>query len=380
MATRRPSRRGAAAGHRKAGADAASTPESAGGFLPTTRAELRARGWEQADVYYDVAGRRDRQYVSGTNGGDGDHARFSRRYRFAAPGEYEIRVDTRVVSATHRDLEELVAEGAFREDLYYRLSELSLEIPPLRERPEDAVLLAQRFFDRQPAGKLLTRLTSDVESLGESLQAGVVTIVLDICLIIGILGAMLAFDWQMTVALLVLAPPLLIAIEACRRRLRELYLTIRETLDMSGRETYSAPVDFDVDASKLNLHAGADGLGGSFRLEANGPGVVYAVQMPAYSRLDVGLANRAGFGDTLSHLVAVLEQCPTSNECVSSESASGPCLDAVATGSWSNTDSDQHASWENDSRDRRTIHVMVDSNLGSGIANGELRIQRTSTR
>ena len=93
-----------------------------------------------------------------------------------------------------------------------------------------AIHLAQRFFDRQPAGKLLTRLTSDVESLGESLQAGVVTIVLDICLIVGILGAMLAFDWQLTVALLVLAPPLLVAIEVCRRRLRELYLTIRETL------------------------------------------------------------------------------------------------------------------------------------------------------
>ncbi len=88
--------------------------------------------------------------------------------------------------------------------------------------------LAQRFFDRQPAGKLLTRLTSDVESLGESLQAGVVTIVLDIILILGILGVMLAFSPQMTLALIVLAPPLLLAIEVCRRKLRELYLVTRE--------------------------------------------------------------------------------------------------------------------------------------------------------
>jgi len=95
---------------------------------------------------------------------------------------------------------------------------------------DHSIHLAQRFFDRQPAGKLLTRLTSDVESLGESLQAGVVTIVLDIILIIGILGAMLAFDWQLTMALIVLAPPLLAAIEFCRRRLRELYLVTRETL------------------------------------------------------------------------------------------------------------------------------------------------------
>ena len=63
-------------------------------------------------------------------------------------GREQIPVDTRVVSATHRDLDGQVAEGAFREDLYYRLSELVVKIPPLRERPEDAVLLAQRFFER----------------------------------------------------------------------------------------------------------------------------------------------------------------------------------------------------------------------------------------
>ncbi len=95
---------------------------------------------------------------------------------------------------------------------------------------EHTIHLAQRFFDRQPAGKLLTRLTGDVESLGESLQAGVVAIVLDIILIIGILGAMFAFDWRLTLALLVLAPPLLGSIEFTRRRLRELYLVTRETV------------------------------------------------------------------------------------------------------------------------------------------------------
>ena len=93
-----------------------------------------------------------------------------------------------------------------------------------------SIHLAQRFFDRQPAGKLLTRLTSDVESLGESLQAGVVTIVLDIFLIVGIVSAMVAFDWQLTLALLLLAPPLLGTVEFCRRKLRELYLVTRETL------------------------------------------------------------------------------------------------------------------------------------------------------
>ncbi len=61
-------------------------------------------------------------------------------------GRKEIPVDTRVVSATHQDLEEQIKTGAFREDLYYRLSEISIEIPPLKDRSGDAVLLAHHFL------------------------------------------------------------------------------------------------------------------------------------------------------------------------------------------------------------------------------------------
>ncbi len=63
-------------------------------------------------------------------------------------GRRDIAVDTRVVSATHRDLQSCVAGGSFREDLYYRIGELQVAVPPLRERPEDAVALAHRFFER----------------------------------------------------------------------------------------------------------------------------------------------------------------------------------------------------------------------------------------
>ena len=50
--------------------------------------------------------------------------------------------------ATHRDVRALDAEAGFRADLYYRISELLIEVPPLRERPGDASVLAQHFFDR----------------------------------------------------------------------------------------------------------------------------------------------------------------------------------------------------------------------------------------
>jgi two-component system NtrC family response regulator len=63
-------------------------------------------------------------------------------------GRQEIAVDVRVVCATHQDLHALIAQGRFREDLYYRLAEIVVEIPPLREREGDAVLLAHAFLRR----------------------------------------------------------------------------------------------------------------------------------------------------------------------------------------------------------------------------------------
>ncbi len=63
-------------------------------------------------------------------------------------GNAEIRVDARVVCATHRRLEEMVAEGAFREDLFYRLNVVSIQIPPLRERRDEIPLLLERFLTR----------------------------------------------------------------------------------------------------------------------------------------------------------------------------------------------------------------------------------------
>lgn len=67
-------------------------------------------------------------------------------------GREEIPVDVRIICATHRDLRKLIAAGDFREDLYYRLTEMVVDIPPLRERAGDAALLTHRLI-RQLAGQ-----------------------------------------------------------------------------------------------------------------------------------------------------------------------------------------------------------------------------------
>ena len=63
-------------------------------------------------------------------------------------GRKQIAIDTRIVCATHQNLEAMIAEGTFREDLFYRLAEIVVKIPTLAERPGDAILLAKAFLQR----------------------------------------------------------------------------------------------------------------------------------------------------------------------------------------------------------------------------------------
>jgi len=75
-------------------------------------------------------------------------------------GTNEIAIDVRVIAATNKSLDDLVAENLFREDLYYRLSVIPVEVPPLRERREDIPLLANHFLKKYApaAGKSILRI------------------------------------------------------------------------------------------------------------------------------------------------------------------------------------------------------------------------------
>ncbi|MBU0617513.1 MAG: sigma 54-interacting transcriptional regulator, partial [Planctomycetes bacterium] len=80
------------------------------------------------------------------------------------------RVNIRLICATKCDLLQLVKEGRFREDLYYRLNVISLEIPPLRERPEDLPVLANHFITKHAALVGDTEVTISAHALDELMR------------------------------------------------------------------------------------------------------------------------------------------------------------------------------------------------------------------
>jgi DNA-binding NtrC family response regulator len=149
----------------------------------------------------------------------------------------EVEVDVRLIAATNRDLASEVAAGRFREDLYYRLNVFEIAMPPLRRRPEDVALLAQRFLDQ--AG---VRLGKRLEGLGQDAMA-----------------ALQAHDWPGNVRELenVVESALVLA-EGQRLALADLPAKLREPLSSEGdrpRSLKEAVASFERDYLKRAIAA-----------------------------------------------------------------------------------------------------------------------------
>src|SRR5205085_12335526 len=66
-------------------------------------------------------------------------------------GTESVRINVRLIAATNKDMEKAIAEGTFREDLYYRLNVFTIFVPPLRDRKADLLLLADHFLEKFPS-------------------------------------------------------------------------------------------------------------------------------------------------------------------------------------------------------------------------------------
>jgi two-component system NtrC family response regulator len=82
-------------------------------------------------------------------------------------GTKEIPIDTRIICATHRPISEMIAQGVFREDLFFRISDITIDLPPLRERDDDILVLAKVFVERyaQQQSKDIKGLSQAAESV-----------------------------------------------------------------------------------------------------------------------------------------------------------------------------------------------------------------------
>jgi len=114
-------------------------------------------------------------------------------------GDRRVRVDVRVIAATNADLEQLIAERGFRQDLYYRLKVVTLTVPPLRERHEDIAALALLFIDQLSRANAIPpkRLTpAAVDALGEYAWPGNVRELKNVLenLLVSVLGDVILFE------------------------------------------------------------------------------------------------------------------------------------------------------------------------------------------
>ena len=92
--------------------------------------------------------------------------RFVETRRFRKVGETkEQHIDTRIMLATNLDLQKAIQDGTLRSDLYYRISEFTIVIPPLRERPEDVIALANYFLENLPNNGAQVRISKEAQNI-----------------------------------------------------------------------------------------------------------------------------------------------------------------------------------------------------------------------
>jgi transcriptional regulator with PAS, ATPase and Fis domain len=82
-------------------------------------------------------------------------------------GNKEVKINVRILAATNRNLEEAMKEGVFRSDLFYRLAVMRIDLPPLRERPDDILLFASRFIDdfNRSLGRNVRKISPEAQRL-----------------------------------------------------------------------------------------------------------------------------------------------------------------------------------------------------------------------
>jgi ATP-binding cassette subfamily B protein len=128
--------------------------------------------------------------------------------------------------------------------------------------------LPARFFDRNPVGRLVTRLTTDVDVINEMFAAGALTILMDVATLLGIVGIMLVIDWRLALVTLAVAPVVGVAVNYFRIKARHTYREIRDRLARLNaylQEALAGMTVVQLFARERQSQARFDGLNDDFR-------------------------------------------------------------------------------------------------------------------
>ncbi len=171
--------------------------------------------------------------------------------------------------------------------------------------------LPSSFFERNPVGRLVTRLTTDVDAINEAFSAGTLTIFMDILTLSGIVVIMLSIDFHLALVTLALLPPLLIALNFFRVRTRVTYRAIRERLARINaflQETLSGIMVVQLFAQEPKLFAEFEQRNGDYRA-ANHLSNIYEASLfsivEAISAISIALMLWYGAGQVGQGLVAL---------------------------------------------------------------------------